>query len=139
MSVVCRPPNASGMEHLSLRVGLAVAEALDSMLPGLASLTIKRPNDLFLGPRKVAGILCEARWEGPTPLWVVVGIGLNVNNTLQGEVADIATSLLASGIDTTPDALAVPLATVIAAVSLTSGSLTPEEDARITGRELAHE
>ena len=135
MSVVCRPGGATGMEHLSLRVGLAVAEALDAMLPGLSPLTIKRPNDLFLGGKKVAGILCEARWEGPSPSWVVVGLGLNVSNRLPAAVSALATTLADSGIDTTPDQLAEPLAHVIARATLATGPLTPDEDMRIRGRE----
>jgi BirA family biotin operon repressor/biotin-[acetyl-CoA-carboxylase] ligase len=136
MSVVCRPGGAMGMEHLSLRVGLAVAEALDSMLPGLSPLAIKRPNDLFLGGRKVAGILCEARWEGPSPSWVVVGLGLNVSNRLSADMSALATTLAEIGIDTTPDRLAEPLAHVIARATMAAGALTPEEDARIAAREF---
>jgi BirA family biotin operon repressor/biotin-[acetyl-CoA-carboxylase] ligase len=124
-----------GMEHLSLRVGLAIAEALDTMLPGMPPLAIKRPNDLFLGGRKVAGILCEARWEGPSPSWVVVGVGLNVSNRLSGEVASVATTLAESGVEVTPDQLAGPLAHVIAQATLAGGPLTPAEESRIIARE----
>ena len=135
MSVVCRPPGATGMEHLSLRVGLAVAEALNAMFPGLPALAIKRPNDLFIGGKKVAGILCEARWEGASPLWVVVGLGLNVSNRLPGEVADLATTLARSGVETTPGQLAEPLARAIASATLSAGPLTVDEEVRIAGRE----
>lgn len=135
MSVVCRPGGATGMEHLSLRLGLAVAEALDAMLPGLSPLAIKRPNDLFLGGKKVAGILCEARWEGPAPSWVVVGLGLNVSNRLSAEVSSLATTLAESGIETTPDRLAEPLAQVIARATLQTGPLTSDEEARLRQRE----
>ena len=135
MSVVCRPTTPTGMEHLSLRVGLAVAEALDGMLGGLAPLTIKRPNDLFIHGKKVAGILCEARWEGPSPLWVIVGLGLNVSNRLSGEVAGLATTLAEAGVDTTPNQLAEPLAWAIANATLTEGALTAEEERRIAARE----
>jgi BirA family biotin operon repressor/biotin-[acetyl-CoA-carboxylase] ligase len=123
------------MEHLSLRVGLAVAEALDTMLGGLAPVTIKRPNDLFIGGKKVAGILCEARWEGPSPLWVVVGLGLNVSNRLPSEVRELATTLSDSGVETTPDLLAEPLALVIATATQAAGPLTPEEESQIVSRE----
>ena len=135
MSVVCRPQNPTGMEHLSLRVGLAVAEALDTMLGGLASLSIRRPNDLFIDGKKVAGILCEARWEGPSPLWVVVGLGLNVSNRLPAGVTGLATTLAENGVETTPDLLAEPLALVIATATLAAGPLTPGEESRIASRE----
>jgi BirA family biotin operon repressor/biotin-[acetyl-CoA-carboxylase] ligase len=135
MSVICRPTDAVGMEHLSLRVGLAVAEALDTILPGLPPLAIKRPNDLFLNGKKVAGILCEARWEGPTPSWVVVGLGLNVSNRLSGMLSDLATTLAEAGIEATPEQLAEPLARVIARATL-AGPLGPDEAARIAQREF---
>ncbi|HKP28507.1 MAG TPA: biotin--[acetyl-CoA-carboxylase] ligase [Gemmatimonadales bacterium] len=135
LSVVCRPTNPTGMEHLSLRVGLAVAQALDTLLGGMAPLTIKRPNDLFIGGKKVAGILCEARWEGAAPLWVVVGLGLNVSNRLPSDVTALATTLAESGVETTPDLLAEPLALVIATATLEAGPLTAEEEARLIARE----
>ena len=135
LSVVCRPPAASGMESLSLRVGLAVTQALEDLLPGLPPLAIKRPNDLFIGGLKVAGILCEARWEGPSPLWVVVGLGMNVSNRLPADVVGLATTLADVGVETTPDALAEALAEAIAVSSLSEGPLTASEAARIAKRE----
>jgi BirA family biotin operon repressor/biotin-[acetyl-CoA-carboxylase] ligase len=44
------------------------------------AFVLKWPNDV-LAPdgRKVAGILAEAEWEGVRPLFVVVGIGVNVH------------------------------------------------------------
>ena len=135
LSVICRPPGPTGMEHLSLRVGLAIAESLESVVQGIPRLAIKRPNDLFLGAKKVAGILCEARWEGPAPTWVVVGLGLNVSNPLPPDVAPLATSLALEGIEVTPDELAGPLARVIAAAGLASGPLNPAEEEALSARE----
>ena len=42
-------------------------------------VAIKWPNDLFIGDRKVGGILMEVAGEQDEVDWVVVGIGLNVN------------------------------------------------------------
>ncbi len=135
LSVVCRPHGATGMDHLSLRAGLAVAEALESLLPEIPRIAIKRPNDLLVSRRKVAGILCEARWEGPSPSWVVVGLGLNVTNRLPPDLEEIATTLTGIGLVTTPDALAEPLARAIAKAALAAGPLTPGEIARLDARE----
>lgn len=135
LSVICRPPGPTGMEHLSLRVGLAIAESLERVVPAISRLAIKRPNDLFLAGKKVAGILCEARWEGPAPMWVVVGLGLNVSNRLPPDVAPLATSLAAEGISLTPDALAAPLALAIANAAIASGPLTPAEETALSARE----
>ena len=38
---------------------------------------LKWPNDLLVERRKLAGVLCETRWQGSTPD-VVVGFGINV-------------------------------------------------------------
>ncbi len=64
MSVVLREFDAL----LPLRAAVAVAETAGSE-------EIKWPNDVWLGGRKVAGILVEGR---PAEGWAVLGIGLNV-------------------------------------------------------------
>lgn len=79
-----------GGTALSLAVGLAIAEALDAGLqrsqPAGAPLAtppvgLKWPNDLWLGERKLGGILIEACPAPGLPAsarWVVIGLGLNV-------------------------------------------------------------
>lgn len=62
------PPAAT----LSLAAGLALIEALDVAVPGLA-LQLKWPNDLMLSGRKLAGILLERSGDK-----VVVGFGVNL-------------------------------------------------------------
>jgi BirA family transcriptional regulator, biotin operon repressor / biotin---[acetyl-CoA-carboxylase] ligase len=79
LSVLYRPLSGSAAELLSLRVGLAAAEALDAVL-GERAIMLKWPNDLMLADAKIGGILCEARWQGDSPAWVVAGIGINVRN-----------------------------------------------------------
>jgi BirA family biotin operon repressor/biotin-[acetyl-CoA-carboxylase] ligase len=68
------PPAARHLPELSLVAALAAAEAIE----GATGLTaqIKWPNDVMLNRRKVAGILSELS-DGT----VVVGIGVNVNQT----------------------------------------------------------
>jgi BirA family biotin operon repressor/biotin-[acetyl-CoA-carboxylase] ligase len=75
-SVVLRPPVERAAPELSLVAGLAVAETVEAVSGQAAG--IKWPNDVLVGGRKVAGILAEKR--GPA---VVVGIGLNVNQTAE--------------------------------------------------------
>lgn len=77
ISVVRRPAADFLPGPLPLRVGLAAAAALDPFLAP-ASAALKWPNDLLAAGRKLAGILCEAVWEGDRTTAVVVGIGLNV-------------------------------------------------------------
>jgi BirA family transcriptional regulator, biotin operon repressor / biotin---[acetyl-CoA-carboxylase] ligase len=73
------PP--SRWPQVALIGGLAVCEALESLAPA-ADLCVKWPNDVYLGGRKIAGILSES-----IPGWrdrLVVGIGVNVSNRVQG-------------------------------------------------------
>ena len=73
-SVLLRPPAGSRIAQLSLVGGLAAAQAVEAALGRQAQL--KWPNDVLVDGRKVAGVLAEAR-DGV----VVVGVGLNVNQT----------------------------------------------------------
>lgn len=70
-SLILRP---LGREHalLPLAVPVAVSEAIESV--AVVTCVIKWPNDVWIGERKVAGILIEARPPG----WAVIGIGVNV-------------------------------------------------------------
>ncbi len=65
---------------LPLVAGLAVLEAAEELLgkPWAGTLTLKWPNDVYADGGKLAGILCEALGDR-----VVVGIGVNVNQTLE--------------------------------------------------------
>jgi BirA family transcriptional regulator, biotin operon repressor / biotin---[acetyl-CoA-carboxylase] ligase len=86
-SILVRPDERKSLwPRLALATGVAVAEALETF--GL-EVGIKWPNDVWLGPRKAAGILVEAGLD-----FAVVGIGLNVNSTgFPPEVSEIATSM----------------------------------------------
>src|SRR5689334_760616 len=57
---------------LPLAVPLAVAEAIEAVAPVEAG--VKWPNDVWIGGRKAAGVLIEAR----PPKWAVIGVGINV-------------------------------------------------------------
>lgn len=72
VSVLLRPEPMTEIAQLSLVVGLAVAEAIESVAD--CPTMLKWPNDVIVDDRKVAGILLEADSAG-----VVCGIGVNVN------------------------------------------------------------
>jgi BirA family biotin operon repressor/biotin-[acetyl-CoA-carboxylase] ligase len=76
LTLVERPSDAAALEVLSLRLGLRAARALDRFAP--AAVRLKWPNDLYVGDRKLAGILVEARWRDARPDWAAIGFGLNV-------------------------------------------------------------
>ena len=95
-SVVLDAADASPAEvaTLPLVVGLAVARYVSSLLGGAADVSVKWPNDVLVGGRKICGILCERNGDA-----VIAGVGLNVNQTdFPAEIAVRATSLrLATG------------------------------------------
>jgi BirA family biotin operon repressor/biotin-[acetyl-CoA-carboxylase] ligase len=79
---------------MALTTGLAVGEALQQLRPGL-EIGLKWPNDVCVRSRKIAGILVEVPTRAPDR--VVLGVGVNVNNSVAGApgpLADTATSLL---------------------------------------------
>lgn len=61
---------------LPLAVGVACARVLRAC--GLDDVKLKWPNDLYVGTRKLGGILIEHRAEAGGPCRVVIGIGINV-------------------------------------------------------------
>jgi BirA family biotin operon repressor/biotin-[acetyl-CoA-carboxylase] ligase len=77
-SILLRPrwPVAE-LAQVTPLVAVAVARAL-AEASGLET-RIKPPNDIFCGGKKLAGILSEAR-TGGSEVFVVVGIGINVNH-----------------------------------------------------------
>lgn len=58
---------------------IAVVEALEQVLGVKAG--IKWPNDVMIGGKKVSGILTELKAEIECIHYVIVGIGINVNNS----------------------------------------------------------
>lgn len=78
-SVLTRPLTVppAHLPQVSLTMGLAICEAVEEFAQG--DVALKWPNDVFLNGRKVAGILIEL--PSGTPPRLVVGVGLNVNNS----------------------------------------------------------
>ncbi len=63
------------LSGLSLAIGLAVIRALKDFQ--LSNLSIKWPNDIYSGDKKLAGILIDVVWTDENHCLVVAGIGLN--------------------------------------------------------------
>jgi BirA family biotin operon repressor/biotin-[acetyl-CoA-carboxylase] ligase len=91
LALLLRPAQAE-LAVLSIRAGLVVADVVDELLKRPVA-QLKWPNDVVLGSRKVAGILCEGRWSGETLQWLALGIGINVANPIPPELAERAVAL----------------------------------------------
>jgi BirA family biotin operon repressor/biotin-[acetyl-CoA-carboxylase] ligase len=93
VSVLLRPQfPALRLPLLPLAAGLAAAEAVRATT-GLA-IDLRWPNDLLIGPRKLGGILVEAKIESQTSPHAVVGVGINVHQrSFPSNLSTAATSL----------------------------------------------
>ncbi len=92
---------AGSVEGLSLAVGLAVARFLVQL--GVTDVSLKWPNDVWVGGLKVAGILIEISGDLAGEFCAVIGVGLNVR--MRGRDVDIDQPWtdLASHLDNLPD------------------------------------
>ncbi len=73
-SVLLRPPlPAAEAAAIPVLVAVAVAGALGP------DARIVWPNDIVLGHRKLAGILCEMHTDEAGVAWIVAGVGVNVH------------------------------------------------------------
>jgi BirA family biotin operon repressor/biotin-[acetyl-CoA-carboxylase] ligase len=83
---------------LTLAAGIAARDAIAEQIGaagGNRKTDLRWPNDVLLNGKKVCGILTEMYAEPDRIKFVVVGFGVNVNNTkMPAEISDIATSLL---------------------------------------------
>jgi BirA family biotin operon repressor/biotin-[acetyl-CoA-carboxylase] ligase len=92
LSILLRPnitPERS--QHFNFILSIAVIRALLKQFDIHAS--IKWPNDIYLEGRKLAGILTEASHELGRTNWVVIGLGLNANNSLSDKISSKALTL----------------------------------------------
>jgi BirA family transcriptional regulator, biotin operon repressor / biotin---[acetyl-CoA-carboxylase] ligase len=129
MTLIERPESPRGLDVLSLRLGLHAAEALDRFAE--ERVRLKWPNDLYVGDRKLGGILVEARWRDQRVEWVAIGIGLNVAPPgVGGSAAGLAPG-------TTRIAVLELVLPALRAAAATEGPLTSQELARYAVRDLA--
>ena len=72
--------HAANQWRLSMLVAVALWDTLAKYLPH-EQLTIKWPNDIYYGDKKLVGILIENSLSGTYVAYSIVGIGVNVNQT----------------------------------------------------------
>lgn len=86
LSALLQPVGVKPSEQFSISeaVALATADTVDHFLAACGSkhrAAVKWPNDIYVGDRKVAGILIEHVVSGHSIQWSICGVGLNVNQT----------------------------------------------------------
>lgn len=94
LSVLLRPDlTPAEISSVTPLAGLAVCKAINDFC--LLDSRIKWPNDVIVGKKKLVGILTEMSAELDRVDYAVVGIGINVENTVfPPEIAHKATSIL---------------------------------------------
>jgi birA, biotin-[acetyl-CoA-carboxylase] ligase region len=129
LTLIERPSDTSGLGVLSLRVGLAAAEALDRFAP--EPIRLKWPNDLYIDQGKLGGILVEARWREQAVEWVAIGLGVNVQAPKNVETA--------AGLEPGTDRLDVlgELVPAVLAAARATGPLEADEMEEFDARDLA--
>ena len=91
VSIVLRP-SLQGLPYVSMICGVAAARAIRKST-GLMP-TIKWPNDVRIGGKKVCGILVQNTLQDNHVQYAIVGIGVNVSlDPIAVGLGDIATSL----------------------------------------------
>jgi BirA family biotin operon repressor/biotin-[acetyl-CoA-carboxylase] ligase len=96
------PPESLGW--FGLLAGLAMARACHSVLPEGKQATIKWPNDVLIGEKKVCGVLSELVTT-PQGMALVVGTGVNIALAEADLPVPTATSLVLEGAHTSLDAV----------------------------------
>ena len=106
--LLTEPSPPAQAPQLSFVAALALHDAVAECAPALGpALKVKWPNDLLLGPAKLAGILIESENE---PVFVAaIGIGVNCAHHPDGTPYP-ATDLAAAGALVTPERLIIALA-----------------------------
>jgi len=107
-SLILRPRLGPHFAPLaSLLCGCAVAKGLHTL--GIEHVQLKWPNDVLVIEDKIAGILNELVSIDPVDSWMILGIGINQNITLEEfpeEISTMSTSVQGIlGRKTSPEAL----------------------------------
>ena len=84
----------------SSRLTHFLARSITTTIAGELSVAaaIKPPNDIYIGRRKVAGVLVEMRVEASGNYCAIAGAGINVNHTVDDFPADLGESAVSLAI-----------------------------------------
>ena len=91
VSTILRPP-FDVVPLITIAAGVAIAQGVEAS-SGL-NACVKWPNDVYVGARKLAGILAEAGMTGPGVEYVILGFGINLRTaSYPPDVSTRATSI----------------------------------------------
>lgn len=76
-SLLLKPPHSDKLQLLLQAMGLAIKLTIENICK--CECSVKWPNDVLYGGRKIAGILTESTFLGNELERFIMGVGLNVN------------------------------------------------------------
>ena len=80
------------IDNLTIIIAKCIKKALEELYD--IKIDIKKPNDIILNKKKLAGILTESISQGEIVKKIYIGIGINVNQEIFDiDIENIATSL----------------------------------------------
>jgi len=84
------------LSAVTLLCAVAVAKAIEEIFPAIKP-QIKWPNDIYVDTKKICGILTETVMQGKIAEYIIIGIGINANNSTGFEDNDIKGSAISFG------------------------------------------
>lgn len=79
LSLVLRPTQPIQPQQYTMLVAVAACRALEQTAAVHAQT--KWPNDILLQGKKVGGVLCSGEWGADGLLFIIAGLGLNINQS----------------------------------------------------------
>ncbi|MEW6557139.1 MAG: biotin--[acetyl-CoA-carboxylase] ligase [Elusimicrobiota bacterium] len=100
-SIILKPKiSPDKIPLLTLKMAWAIIDSLKKIVGKKYKFWVKPPNDVMVTPKsevrshkKIAGILTESSITRNKIDWVIIGVGVNINNEIPKNLKDIAISL----------------------------------------------
>ena len=95
-SIICSFLIKNNRNILPLNYSYKISSIVSNLLNRICNVKtyIKEPNDIYLNNKKLGGILIETKYLKDKLLYVVIGIGININQKeMPDDIRDISTSL----------------------------------------------
>jgi len=108
---------------LVMLASLAVVDAISETCA--VSASVKWPNDVLIGNRKVAGTLIETSHDASGQLIAILGIGVNVNGTVQ-DLANLYPVAVSASMQSSQQAQ-VPLSVIATTLEIACGRYVSRE------------
>lgn len=108
-SLIFMPLNLSVNDIFRLHLASSIALIRTLKKWNLSQLTIKWPNDIYVGSQKLAGILIQNQLKGYMVESSVIGIGININQAYFPAALNATSIILETGIEIIREELVIEI------------------------------